>query len=250
MARIKRQYDALQATVKLQEDLVRLAVHDMRTPLATIFLHTGTLQLKQLPDSGKWSLDVIKVEAQRLDRFVDELLLLIKFDKEKLRLNYSKVNLKQLVSKAISDSNLLASAAEVSIETDFPNQEKEISLDASLFRRVIDNLLSNAIRQSPTGGKISVSLSYSDPAKSDDNGQAGENGRQGVLLTVSDEGHGIPEAIRDNVFEMVEIVNSRNRGITGPGIGLAFCKLVIAEHNGTISLKENKPRGSVFEVVL
>jgi two-component system sensor histidine kinase CiaH len=70
------------------------------------------------------------------------------------------------------------------------------------------------------------------------------------LLTVSDEGHGIPEAIRDNVFEMVEIVNSRNRGITGPGIGLAFCKLVIAEHNGTISLKENKPRGSVFEVVL
>jgi signal transduction histidine kinase len=250
MARIKRQYDALQATIQLQEDLVRLAVHDMRSPLATIFLHTGTLLFKQPTESNKWSLDVIDLEAHRLNSFIDDLLLLIKRDKDNLRLSYSEVKLNKLVSNAIQASTLLANAAEVKIEVSLPAEDRAVSLDAGLFRRVVDNLLTNAIRHSPVGGKIAVTVSYSATAENAATHLSAIKGRQGVHLTISDEGPTIPPERREQIFEMVEIINFRNRGISGPGIGLAFCKLVVVEHGGTIFVTDNQPKGSVFVVDL
>jgi DNA-binding response OmpR family regulator len=81
MVRLKQQYDALQASLKLQEEMVRIAVHDMRQPLSTIYLQISTLLFKMQQESDKKSLDVINVEASHLDNFFDDLLILLKKDK-------------------------------------------------------------------------------------------------------------------------------------------------------------------------
>ena len=250
MVRLKRQYDALQTTIQLQDDLVRMAVHDMRTPLTTIFLQTSTLLFKSRTESDKWSLDVINVEARRLDSFIDDLLILIKKDKDNLRLSLSNVKLGNMVREAIQESELLADAANVKFELILPSEDKNVSLDANLIRRVLDNLLSNAIKQSPMGGSVEVSVSFPTTAEVGGPALAPVPGPQGVRLMVSDCGKGIPPEHREKIFDMVEIVNLKQHGVSNTGIGLAFCKMVIDQHLGTIFVSENQPKGSVFVVDL
>ncbi|MFZ0544039.1 MAG: response regulator [Candidatus Promineifilaceae bacterium] len=243
MARIKRQYDDLQATIQLQEDLVRLAVHDMRTPLTTILLHTNKLLLKNRTDSDRWSLDVIDSETRRLDNFIDDLLILIRQDEGNLRLNRSEVDVCQMIREAVMESELVANTAGVNISLSLPVNPRRILLDANLFRRVIDNLLSNAIKQSPADGTIVVSAT--DVAESD---LESPTTRQGFLLSISDEGAGVPPEHREKIFEMVEIVSLKRSGFSRSDIGLAFCKLVVSEHFGDIYVTDNLPKGSVFVV--
>jgi signal transduction histidine kinase len=227
-----------------------MAVHDMRTPLTTIFLQTSTLLFKSRMESDRWSLDVINVEARRLDSFIDDLLILIKKDKDNLRLSLSEVRLGNMVREAIQESELLADAANVKFELILPSEDKNVSLDANLIRRVLDNLLSNAIKQSPIGGRVEVSVSFPTTAEFDETALAPTPGPQGVRLMVSDCGQGIPPEYREKIFDMVEIVNLKQHGISNTGIGLAFCKMVIDQHSGNIFVAENQTKGSVFVVDL
>lgn len=250
MVRLKRQYDALQATIQLQEDLVQLAVHDMRSPLTTILLHASTLLFKSRLESDRWSLDVINLEARRLDNFIDDLLILIKKDNNKLRLSRSQVNIGTLVREAIGEAELLANAADVEIIVSLPTENQRVSLDANLFRRVLDNLLSNAIKNSPMGGEIKISVAFQDSAENNETSLEAVPGRQGVQLMFADEGEGILPEHRTKIFEMDEIINLKQHGISQSGIGLAFCKLVVGEHSGNIYLTDNQPKGSVIVVDL
>jgi len=246
MVRLKHQYDALQATIQLQEELVQMAVHDMRTPLTTILLHASTLLFKSRQESDRWSLDVISSETRRLDNFIDDLLILIKKDDDRLRLSYSQVEIGKLVREAIGEGELLANAANVEILLSLPPEERQVSLDANLIRRVVDNLMSYAIKHSPMGGKIKVTVCFQDSAENAENGPQ----LQGVRLMVADEGEGVPPEHREKIFEMVEIMNLKQHGVPQSGIGLAFCKLVVGEHLGNIYITDNEPRGSVIVVDL
>lgn len=250
MVRLKRQYDAMQATIQLQEDLVQLAVHDMRTPLTTILLHASTLLFKSRLESDKWSLDVISSETRRLDNFIDDLLILIKKDNDRLRLSHSQVDICNLIREAVGEAELLANAANVEILLSLPPENKRVALDANLFRRVVDNLVSNAIKHSPMGGKIKISVYFRDSAAASPGAIEVAPGQQGARLMVADEGEGVSPELRDRIFEMGEIFNLKQRGISQTGIGLAFCKLVVGEHSGNIYLTDNQPKGSVIVVDL
>jgi K+-sensing histidine kinase KdpD len=100
------------------------------------------------------------------------------------------------------------------------------------------------------GGSVEVSVSFPTTAEVGGPALAPVPGPQGVRLMVSDCGKGIPPEHREKIFDMVEIVNLKQHGVSNTGIGLAFCKMVIDQHLGTIFVSENQPKGSVFVVDL
>jgi DNA-binding response OmpR family regulator len=250
MVRLKQQYDALQASRKLQEDMFRIAVHDMRQPLSTIYLQISTLLFKLQQESDKKSLDVINVEARHLDNFIDDLLILLKKDKGNLSLTYSPVNIKTLIQESIMENTPLASAIKVEIFSYLTLQDKKVMLDRNLFRRVVDNLLSNALRRSTLGGKIKVYLQQIEPVEDILTGQGSGQEPLGIRIMVTDEGASVLPEIREKIFEMDEIIDLKKQGISASGIGLAFCKMVVTEHSGKISMTDNKPTGCTIIVEL
>jgi signal transduction histidine kinase len=107
-----------------------------------------------------------------------------------------------------------------------------ISCDAELIRRVLENLIGNAIKHTPTSGRVVVAASATP---------------SGARVTVSDEGDGIPEQAKQRIFEKFgTIATRRDRQYHSVGLGLAFCKLAVLAHGGSIGVTSRDPRGSTF----
>jgi len=238
MLRIKLQYDELESTLKMREELSNMIVHDMSSPIVSVLLH-ATLMEEQVTDSElRKHLEMIKMAADRLDSFVNDMLMLAKMEQSKLRLNPSKINVKQMIIDAEQHFNIIAQSKDIHLTMDLPEDDFTIALDSNLFRRVIANLLANALQYSSANSKVILELRYLSPD------QHGSH----LRLRVIDEGPGIPEAYRHRVFEKFEVVDLKRKGISQIGLGLTFCKMAIDAHGGTIFVEPNHPKGSIFVV--
>jgi K+-sensing histidine kinase KdpD len=120
---------------------------------------------------------------------------------------------------------------------DLPEKDFTMSLDSNLFRRVIANLLANALQYSPADSHVTLELRQLPT-------QHGSH----LRLRVIDEGPGIPEAYRQRVFEKFEVVDLKRKGVSQIGLGLTFCKMAVDAHGGTIFIEPNDPNGSIFVV--
>jgi signal transduction histidine kinase len=136
---------------------------------------------------------------------------------------------------------LMARRAEerrVVLGVDFDGNELNAKVDADLLRRVLENLLDNAIRYTPQGSRVMLSVK--------------DEGAR-VLVSVADGGPGIPEAQRAHVFEkyaQLERVEDRAQQRFGRGIGLSFVKMVVDAHQGQIDVRDNQPSGARFDILL
>ncbi|MEM9771473.1 MAG: ATP-binding protein, partial [Cyanobacteria bacterium P01_D01_bin.73] len=141
------------------------------------------------------------------------------------------VNLEKLVKASISELIGVAGQRNITIELKpILDRDHRLHIDRKLIRRLIDNLISNAIKFSPNGSPIYVNLSQdSDRCK----------------VEVADNGAGVPEKLRQRIFEKYE-VGTVVRNVKQVGLGLSFCKAVADSHGGTISVRENTPKGSIF----
>jgi signal transduction histidine kinase len=233
MIRIKQQYDDLQMLLQKQEDMVHMIVHDLRNPLTTILLSADLLSDPSSPESRKpEKVERIVRGAHRLQSLIDSLLLMAKIQAGKMVLKYTSGNLNQMCLSLIEDFKALATPKKLELCLNLP-EYKLVNLDLSVFRRILDNLLSNAIKFSPANSKITVSVEYPETG--------------GVNISVADMGVGISEEIRSIIFEKYEI------GKVIPntpqlGLGLAFCKLAIEAHGGSITVLNNEPHGSIFTI--
>jgi len=117
-------------------------------------------------------------------------------------------------------------------------QAIRLHADPALLRRVVENLIDNSIKYTPSGGTISITLSQ--PAEG------------GVLVRVADQGPGVPEAYRESVFDKYAQLDrdTARRARSSRGLGLAFCRLAVQAHGGRIWIEDNEPRGAVFCVSL
>ncbi|NEO27513.1 MAG: response regulator [Kamptonema sp. SIO4C4] len=237
MLRIKEQYDALNANLKLREDLSHALVHDIRNPLTSIIFATSILKSTLQHQKQQQKLEQISIAAQRLQRFADELLLVAKAEAGSLVLNPEWVNLSQLVQQAISDFDAIAQPKKIQINYDCIPAPYCIALDQNLFRRVIDNLLSNAIKFSPSRSTIQVKLDYRDTPPYQ------------ATLQVCDRGSGVNQEVRHRIFERYNI-GTTMEGVAQLGLGLAFCKMVVDAHQAHIFVEDNYPTGSIFTVVI
>jgi two-component system sensor histidine kinase/response regulator len=244
MLRIKKQFDELEAVLRLREDLADMVVHDMRSPLTAIIGFSQLLLKKDLTtsESLKYT-DTIHRQAQRLNSFINDLLMLAKMEQGKPLLNRSAVDINQLVLKVEESHKVVAQSREINLLVELPEESRQVSLDANLFERVLDNLISNALKYSPP--KSTVTLRVEFPRSKTDEALPHD---PGVRICVLDQGPGIPEEYHGRVFDKFEIVAMKRKDTPQVGLGLAFCKMVVEAHGGRIFVGANEPTGAVFTV--
>ncbi|HHB92988.1 MAG TPA: HAMP domain-containing histidine kinase [Thioploca sp.] len=237
MLRIKKQYDELQAILQMREELSNMIVHDMSSPIISVLLHATLMEEKTKDADLKKHLEMIRLSAERLDSFVNDMLMLAKMEESKLRLNPTEVNVNQIILEAEKHFSIIAHSKGIELKLILPNPSFTMQLDRNLFWRVIGNLLANALQYSPSGSVVTLNLDN----KYVDN-------KPHLYMQVIDEGNGIPEEYRNRIFEKFEVVDLKKQGIVQVGLGLTFCKMAVDAHGGVISVKPNSPQGSIFIV--
>ena len=244
MLRIKQQYDELQAALRLREDLANMIVHDMRSPLTSIIGYGELLQDNLTEPGDLKDMDVVLTQARRLNSFANDMLMLAKVQAGKPIVMRSAVDMNQLVEAAGEVHSVIARSRGLDLVVDLPDESQQVSLDANLIQRVLDNLVSNALKFSPQGSTITLRVEYPGPET-----ESGPHAPT-VRIQVADEGPGVPAEHRERVFDQFEIVELKKTGVRQVGLGLAFCGMVVKAHGGRITVDDNEPRGAVFTVEL
>jgi heavy metal sensor kinase len=212
------------------------ASHELRTPLAIIRGEADVALAADRPAAEyKESTAIIQDEARRLSRLVDDLLNLARVDADSVKLQVESFYFDDLVSECCRSLQPLATAKGVTLGCQCP-QDVMFNGDPELLRRLILNLLENAIRYTPVGGRVCVDLEVDDTA---------------VRIKVSDTGVGIPPEAAPHVFERFYRVDSaRSREQGGFGLGLSIVKWIAECHHGTVALTSQPGAGSTFTVRL
>jgi len=212
------------------------ASHELRTPLS-IVRGEAEVALSQERDGAEYreSLAIIEDEAKRLSRIVDDMLALARADDGQQQVNVERFYLNDLVDDCVRSAQNLALGKKVSLVQE-PAPDTVFLGDEGLLRRMIDNLLDNAVKYTPAGGQVSIKLA-SDEAS--------------VQITVSDTGIGIPADCASEVFErFYRVDRARSRSASGSGLGLAIAKWAAEAHGGSIALDSTPGEGSTFTVSL
>ncbi|GIK39831.1 MAG: hybrid sensor histidine kinase/response regulator [Chloroflexota bacterium] len=242
MVRIKQQYDRLEATLLLRENLAQMIVHDVRTPLAVIMGFSELLLLKNAnaPETLT-GINEIKKQAHQLDSFLNDLLMLTKVESDQPILNRSLVEVNQLIQQVQRTHKIIAQSRKIELVFELPAESRPICLDANMFQRLLDNLISNALKFSPANSHVTVRVEYLEPKN-----EASDSPQ--LRVKVIDEGPGIAPEHYERIFDKFEIVELKLRGVPQVGLGLAFCKMVTEAHGGRIYVEPNLPTGSIFIV--
>lgn len=240
MLRIKQQYDAMQELIRikdvslqLREDLSNTIVHDLRNPLTGILFATNLLQRMRLTKKQRKKVNQIQHFGQQLHSLVDDVLMLAKLDSGKFLLHLTRFDPCIICRLALEDWQEIGEQQNIELIGEFPEIRPTLMMDVTLLRRVIDNLLSNAIKFSPAGSKVTLRIEYPSETK--------------LRIQVEDMGRGINEKLRQRLFEKFE-TGDVVEGVKQTGLGLAFCKLAVEAHDGTISVDAASPRGSIFTI--
>jgi signal transduction histidine kinase len=234
MLRLKWQFDELQELLRLREDMVNMIVHDLRNPLTNIVLCAEILKFPQLSLERRLSkIDQIILGSRQLQAMIDNLLFIAKHEYGNMRLQLTSVDLCQLCNSVLTDFELLAAQQNITLVGDLSASGIYVELDAALFRRVLDNLMSNAIKFSYRNSQITLKVYYPTPEK--------------AIIQVIDTGSGIGEQLREVIFQKYEVGNLA-LGVNQIGLGLAFCKMVVDAHNGQITIDNNYPSGTIFSL--
>jgi signal transduction histidine kinase len=242
--RTKSEHDELKKLLKLREealilreDLSNMIIHDLRNPLATIVLAAGIVQryidrLDQRPLILKKIAQILD-SGHKLEDMIDGLLLMAKLESGKILFNAIPTDLYELGVEALKDFELVANSREIQLIGDLPDPNQTVLTDTTILRRVIDNLLSNALKFSPEGSQVTLSLEY-----------LSENH---FRVQVIDRGKGVSKAEKEKIFEKFEI-GSLKKNTSQIGLGLAFCKIAIESQGGTLAIADNHPQGSIFTI--
>ncbi|MBP7999261.1 MAG: response regulator [Chloroflexi bacterium] len=238
MLRIKARHDDMVKILHLREDLSRMLMHDIRTPLTAMLIYCDLLEKEPLSEKQNRFLDTLRNQAIRMNSFLTDMLLMAKMEQGKLLLNQVWVDVRDLVAAAYRSFLPLAESRKLTFVLDLPENSLRQYLDANLWQRLLDNLISNALKFSLANGAVTLRLT------------APVSNYEGThfLLQIIDEGPGIPPAYRETIFDQFEIVASGQRDVTQVGLGLAFCKMVVQAHRGRIYVTANEPRGAIFNV--
>lgn len=214
------------------------ASHELRTPLASVrgyaeLYRMGALSKKKdLTDA----MNRIEAEAVRMTELVENLLVLARLD-EKVELGREATDLVAMANEAAKDVSL-STGTKVSVTSleGQPIKSFTAVVDPASIRQVLINLLTNAARFSPKGKPVVAAFGISDGK---------------TIIEVRDVGPGVPESLRDKIFErFYRADNSRNRETGGSGLGLAIVKAIVERHGGTIVALETPGGGATFRVEL
>ena len=237
---LRRHHLALLRLQGLKQDLSGMILHDLRNPLASTILSLDLVSARSsgLVEAARADLARASLSARRLMQLTNTLLDVMRMDDGAIELEFARHDLALLARTKVDEFRPLAQAASVHIEAALPALPLEARVDASLFGRVLDNLIANAIKHTPPGGKIDLRLHSSAPDGP-------------IVLEVADTGEGIAADEIGRLFQKYARAHGQRHGRPyDAGLGLVFCRMAIELHSGTITAESELGRGSTFRVVL
>jgi signal transduction histidine kinase len=218
-----------------------MVVHDLRAPI------TGVISSLQLAGDLVAMRDfseldqvtgIALINSRDMLEKVESILEIAQMETPEFKLKVDTWALKPLVGKAIAAIDQLASDATVHVLDCVPPNLPPLHMDEGLIRRVVVNMLDNALRHTPSGGQVRIEAILSSDSRF-------------AEISVVDTGKGIPPELRENIFEkFFRVQKSALRGRLGFGLGLTFCKLAIEAHGGRVWVKDGPEGGAAFSFTL
>jgi len=220
-------------------DFVSSVAHELRTPLTSIKGYAAILlseKLGPLPPPLKERLEKINRHSDDLAQFVNYLLDISRIESGRVSMEQEPQDLKSIVEEAADLLSEIIKEKQIDFSYSVPVDAQSVYVDRGQIKRVLINLIDNAIKFTPKDGKITVSCSSADHE---------------VRVDVQDSGYGIPEASIDKIFEeFYRVDNPINQEVKGTGLGLALVKNIIEAHKGKIWVKSKLGNGSTFSFTL
>jgi signal transduction histidine kinase len=222
---------------RMRDAFVATVSHELRTPLTSIsgFLEMLEEEEHVLGESGKQYLDVIRRSTERLHALVEDLLLVAQIEARRVELQLAPVDLSELAARAAESARPSARDKQVDLVVQ-ANGSPPVLGDAKRLTQVLDNLVSNAVKFTPEGGSVTITV--------------GTNGG-GAKLVVADTGIGVPEDEQKQVFSrFFRASTATRRAIPGTGLGLAICRALVEQHGGSIEFSSREGQGTQVVVTL
>ena len=227
--------DKLKQVENLRRELIANVSHDLRTPIAIIRGYVETLQMKEetiTVEERKQYINTVRESAEKLERLVNELFELSKLEANQVLAKKEPFIISELVSDISNKYQLIAETKNISISTVLSKELPPVFADISLIERVMQNLIDNALKFTPSGGKIEIKT-----LKSTDNN---------IEISVTDNGIGIPENDREQIFARYYKANNFTDLKNSTGLGLAIAKKILDLHQSTLDLVSVENSGSSF----
>lgn len=227
---------------RIKDGLTHMIVHDLRNPLTAI---SGNIRLilMEKQDFSKSQLQKMKncyKYCQELDQLIQSLLDINRIEEGKLKPDKEETNLTELMDDVLEQFTLKTEEKQLSLSFSRPRDIPSIRVDRKLIKRVVANLLNNAIRHTPVGGAIEVAIDYL-PEKG------------GLCLSIRDSGNGLAPEYHQKIFDKFEQVKLRRAGVMigKSGLGLTFCRMALEGHGGKIWVEsEGEGKGCTFNTVI
>lgn len=243
-----RNFQQEQKLDEMKTELVNVVSHELRTPLTAIknaltLLHGK--RLGALNDDQRHFVDLAERNVEQLVGIINDLLDLSKLEAGKMQIDLVPISLAEPITSATSSLEPQAEAKNVSLESSIENDLPPVHGDATSIRRVLVNLIGNAIKFTESGGRVSVEAATVE-------GEPGCSSGTAVRVTVADSGVGVPKDQLESIFDKFNQVAGANRHTTtmGTGLGLPICRELIRAHHGRIWAESEEGSGSRFSFAL
>jgi len=218
----------LRALEKLRDDLVQMVVHDMRSPLTALLMSLDLISARVGPELSRAITAAIRT-AGTLNRMANDLLDISRMEQARVVPKAAPVDLSELARTACATLQMMDRERAIEVECE---GTITASCDGEMIRRVLENLISNGIKHTPTGGRIVVRLSTR---------------QDRARVEVIDQGPGVPVEARHKIFEKFGTIESRKeQKFHSVGLGLVFCKFSVEAHGGSIGVDDAPGGGAVF----
>ncbi len=222
---------------QMKTDFVNNMTHEFKTPIATISLATDSLLSPMVfnnQEQMRKFINIIKDENSRLLNQVENVLQVAKLDKKKIQLSISKVDIHESLDETIEHLRLKMEAKDAKIIKSYNAKNYVIDADEIHIINIFSNIIENALKYSLDNPIIKIST---------------ENIKKGIQISVEDNGIGMTKEELNHIFDKFYRVSTGNvHNIKGFGLGLAYVKAFVEAHNGTVSVKSKKNKGSVFTI--
>ena len=227
-----RRAEAIEQEKQWRIDMTNLIAHDLKSPLNSILLNLDTLITRDETITGKTRERLLRTQtsAKTMVELIFDMLDVERMEAGILTLDRSSINLHEIVAASINTVQTVADVRDITIHSHIPTILPKLNADEKLIQRVLQNLLSNAIKFTPVDGTVKIGATLVG---------------QFAQIQVDDTGPGIPKDQRDLIFDKFGQVNVSDQR-QGYGLGLAFCKLAVEQHGGSIRVEESGSGGSRF----
>lgn len=222
---------------KVKQDLTHMIVHDLKNPLTSILSGIELMlgqQLGPLTDPQKSVLSIADRGGKSLLILIEDMLDVAKMEEGKYQLQTEKLNLRETFKQVLDEISITAQNEDKKVYIEIEEKLPSVPGDKRLLQRVVTNLLVNAFKHTPSHKNIKFSIRHNDK---EDN----------VVISVKDEGEGIPKEYQNKIFEKFVQAKRKEAKLSGSvGLGLTFCKMVVELHGGKIWVESELGKGSEF----